>query len=155
MTDPTALLQEFQKHQENNEYSTLYWLSATCFLIGFVGLLWTLPIPYALASISPVLNWGTLFLMSAIVYYFIISLSLGIGMVPFMVGVVALEIWLGRQAWPHAYISSVLLGVAIGGLVFVRFATGGMRAVVRDMQMVMLAPAWALSNVYKRLGIPY
>ena len=49
-------------------------------VIGTVGLLWSLPVPDRFYAISPLVNWGSLFLMAATVYYFIISVPLAIGM---------------------------------------------------------------------------
>ena len=61
-------------------------------VLGTVGLLWTLPIPDEFFEISPLLNWGTAFLMAAAVYYFIISVSLAIGMLPFILGVAGVQV---------------------------------------------------------------
>ena len=56
-------------------------------VLGTVGLLWLLPTPDEFFNISPLLNWGSAFLMVTAVYYFIISVSLAIGMLPFILGV--------------------------------------------------------------------
>jgi hypothetical protein len=61
-------------------------------VLGTVGILWSLPVPEEFARISPVLNWGSVFLMAAVVYYFIISIPLAIGMLPFVAGITAMMI---------------------------------------------------------------
>jgi len=55
-------------------YPGIYWLSVPILVLGTVGMLWSLPIPEEFVKISPVLNWGSAFLMVAVVYYFIISI---------------------------------------------------------------------------------
>jgi hypothetical protein len=124
-------------------------------MIGITGLLWSLRTPEAFMRISPMLNWGTAFLMAATVYYFIISLALGIGMVPFVVGIAAIESWLAGHSVHLAYISSILTGIGIGGIWFCNHGHGGARGAGRDIQLVMLAPLWLLANWYRRLGIPF
>ena len=155
MTETDNWLAEFEARHESAASPTVYRLSLLLLLIGTVGLLWALPVPNEFASISPLINWGSVFLMAALVYYFVISLSLGIGMVPFMLGIGVLQIWLSHRPVPLAYSSSVLIGAAIAGLCFGHYASGGWRAVLKDVQLVMIAPIWVLSNIYRKLGIPY
>jgi hypothetical protein len=69
----------------------IYWLSVPILVLGTVGILWSLPVPEEFARISPVLNWGSVFLMAAVVYYFIISIPLAIGMLPFVAGITAIQ----------------------------------------------------------------
>jgi len=45
--------------------------------------------------------------------------------------------------------------VAVMGLFAGQIPNGSSRQVLRDIQLVMIAPVWMLSNVYRRLGIPY
>jgi hypothetical protein len=124
-------------------------------VIGTVGMLWSLPVPGAFRDISPVLNWGSAFLMAAVVYYFILSVALAIGMLPFIMGISALQLWLVASALPLSGISLALVALAVAGLWLGHRASGGLLAVFRDIQLMMIGPAWLLSNLYRRLGIPY
>jgi hypothetical protein len=154
MSEVQSWLTEFGERQAQARFPAVYWLSLLLLLIGTVALLWSLPVPEAFREISPALNWGTAFLMAAAVYYFIISLPLGSGMILFVLGVAAVQTWLAGLSVPLAYTGSVITGVATAGLFFGHYGTGGIFAVLRDIQLVMIAPAWALSRVYRRLGIP-
>lgn len=132
----------------------IYWLSVPLLVLGTVGVLWSLPIPQEFVKISPVLNWGSAFLMAAVVYYFIISITLAIGMLPFVAGVTAVQLWLVDSSLSLVRISSGLIVASIVGLYLGHYQKGGLRAVLHDIQLMMIAPAWLLSNLYKRLGIP-
>ena len=92
---------------------------------------------------------------SAVSYYFIISVPLGTGMLPVIVGLGALLAWLDAQPLPLDMASAVLVGAGVSGLVFGHFASGGIRAVAGDVQLSMIAPLWLLALVYRRLGIPH
>ena len=133
----------------------LYWLAVPILVIGTVSMLWALPVPEAFVRISPFLNWGSAFLMATVVYYFIISVSLAIGMLPFMFGIAAIASWLHLSAFPHVLISACLTSGAVIGLWLGQYSNGGIRAVLQDIQLMMIAPVWLLSVLYRRLGIPY
>jgi hypothetical protein len=133
----------------------IYWVAVLTLVIGTVGMLWSLPVPQEFADISPVLNWGSSFLMAAVVYYFIISMSLAIGMLPFVFGIAALQAWLVESPHSLAHVSVSLTILSLAGLYLGQHSNGGVRAVFRDIQLMMIAPVWMLSVIYRRFGIPY
>ena len=155
MAETDIWLVEFGERHSKVGNPGVYWVSMLLVLIGTVGVLWSLPVPGAFRDISPLLNWGSAFLMAAIIYYFIISLPLGFGMVPFVWGMAALQIWFTGLAVPLEYASSIMIGVGVAGLSLGHYEAGGLRAVLRDVQLIMIAPLWLLSNIYRRLGIPF
>jgi uncharacterized membrane protein YGL010W len=132
----------------------IYWLSVPILVLGTVGILWSLPIPEEFARISPILNWGSAFLMAAVVYYFIISVSLAIGMLPFIAGVSVVQYWLVDSSLSLVRISSGMVVASLVGLYLGHYKKGGIKAVLHDIQLMMIAPAWLLANLYRRLGIP-
>ena len=133
----------------------LYWPAVLILVVGMVGLLWSLPVPDEFVAISPILNWGSAFLMAAVVYYFIISISLAFGMLPFVTGIVAVHIWLVDSVWSVRWISAWLVAAAIAGLFIGQFPRGTARQLLRDIHLLMIGPMWLLSNLYRRLGIPF
>jgi hypothetical protein len=155
MTETDSWLVDYGESRNDIANPLVFWISVPLIVLGTVGLLWSLPIPQEFADISPVLNWGSAFLMAAVVYYFIISMSLAIGMLPFAFGVAALQIWLANSPYSPYMTSSGLLIASIVGLYLGRFPHGGVTAVLRDIQLMMIAPVWILSNIYRRFGIPY
>ena len=123
--------------------------------VATVGMLWSLPIPDEFLRISPVLNWGSIFLMATVVYYFIISMPLAIGMLPFVFTFVLALNWLADSEWSLPQLSATFFAFSITGLYLGHSAGPGLRAVVKDIQMMMIGPIWLLSNLYRRIGIPY
>ena len=74
-------LDEYGESHRDPVNKAIHWVCVPLIALTVIGLLWALPVPRALASISPVMNWGMLFMMASVVYYFILSPSLGLGMV--------------------------------------------------------------------------
>lgn len=154
MAETDYWLTRCEQNQQDISWRPVYWLATEALLLGLIGLLWALPVPDAITAISPLLNWGSLFLMATLIYYFIISLPLAIGMLPVVVAIFAFEFWLaGFEAWARPVAAALVLG-GVAGLCVAHHAGGGLRAVFRDIQLLMLAPLWLLSRLYRRLGIP-
>lgn len=133
----------------------VYWTSQPLLILGTVGAFWALPVPAEFREISPLLNWGTAFLMATTIYYFIISLSLAIGLLPFLLGVAAVHTWLAGSPYPPGGVSLAGIVAGTAGLYLGRPEEGRIRAVGRDIQLMMIGPAWLLSRLYRRFGIPY
>jgi len=155
MSETDGWLERYEQGHNNLRNPFVYWAAVPMVVIGTVGLLWYLPIPSEFAQISPLLNWGSAFLMATTIYYFIISLSLAIGMLPFVLGLASLQLWLATSGYSALGVSTGLLVAGIVGLFLGRRGAGGVRAVIQDLQLMMIGPVWLLSVIYRRFGIPY
>lgn len=154
MSDTDQWLSRYERNHRDIRLPAVYWLGAPLLVLGFVGLLWALPVPEEFVRISPLLNWGSLFLMAALIYYFIISVPLALGMLPVIVGIMTFELWLTTtDDWLRPVAAGLTLA-GVAGLSVGHLARGGPRAVFRDIQLLMIAPLWLLAALYRRLGIP-
>jgi hypothetical protein len=155
MAETDRWLIDYAENHVDIGFGGIYWVAVLTLVISTTGLLWSLPVPDEFSQISPVLNWGSAFLMAAVVYYFIISMPLAIGMLPFVFGVAAVQIWLVESPYLLSQVSAFLFALSLAGLWLGQRGSGGFRAVIHDIQLMMIAPLWLLSVLYKRLGIPY
>ena len=154
MTEIDSWLDHYARMHDDLTNPAIYWMGVPLVVLGTVGLLWSVPVPDAFLDISPLFNWGTAFLMAAVVYYFIISISLAIGMLPFVVGLAAVQMWLARSGLEPVGMSLGLLAAGIIALWLGHLRHGVVVPVLRDLQLMMIAPAWMLSVLYRRIGIP-
>jgi uncharacterized membrane protein YGL010W len=154
MTEIDSWLDHYARMHDDLTNPAIYWMGVPLVVLGTVGLLWSVPVPDAFLDISPLFNWGTAFLMAAVVYYFIISISLAIGMLPFVVGLAAVQMWLARSGLAPVATSLGLLAAGIIALWLGHLRHGVVVPVLRDLQLMMIAPAWMLSVLYRRIGIP-
>lgn len=155
MTDSDGWLERYAASHSNVTHPLIYWASVPMVVLGTVGLLWVLPIPDEFYEISPLLNWGSAFLMATTVYYFIISLSIAIGMLPFVLGIAALQMWLAESQFAPLRVSLGLLVAGTIGLWLGHRNEKGLRPLLEDLQVMMIGPAWLLSVLYRRVGIPF
>lgn len=152
MSDIDNWLSRYQQTHTDLRNPLVFWAAVPMAVTGLVGVLWSLPIPAEFQRISPLLNWGSAFLMVSAIYYFIISLSLAIGLLPFLLGLAAIQLWLAASGLPAMGTSTALL---IAGVVGLALGRGwNIRALLLDLQLMMIGPAWLLSMLYRRFGIP-
>lgn len=155
MSEIDNWLERYEQSHGELRNPVVYWAAVPMIVLGTVGLLWSLPVPVQFVEISPLLNWGSAFLMATAIYYFIISLSLAIGMLPFLLGMAAIQLWLAASPWPELGVSTGLLVAGTVGLGLGRGGPGIVRELARDYQLMMIGPLWLLSVIYKRFHIPF
>ena len=155
MTEIDSWLDRYEANQQDLRNPVVYWAAVPMLVLGTVGLFWALPVPQQFFEISPLLNWGSAFLMATAIYYFISSLSLAIGMLPFLLGIAAVQLWLAQSPYPPLAVSVGLLVAGTVGVWLGRRGTGSLHAMLQDFQLMMIGPVWVLSVVYKRFGVPF
>ena len=155
MPETDSWLKEYGHNHVDISYEAIYWVAVLALVVGTVGILWSLPVPQEFIQISPLLNWGSSFLMATAVYYFIISIPLAIGMLPLIFGVAAIQYFFIELPGSLVYLSTGLTAASVLGLYLGHLRGKGIRGVFYDIQLMMIAPIWMLSNLYKRFGIPY
>ena len=87
-------LAEYGESHRNPANKLLHWICVPVIVVSLIGLLWYLPVPQQLRAVSPLLNWGTVLLVAAVLYYVAMSWSLALGKVLFVVAVLASVTWL-------------------------------------------------------------
>jgi len=128
MTDIDNWLERYEASHQELHNPVVYWAAVPMVVVGTVGLFWALPTPHEFFEISPLLNWGSAFLMATAIYYFIISLSLAIGMLPFLLGLAAFQLWLTQSPYPPFGVSIGLLVAGTVGLWLGRRGPGSIRS---------------------------
>lgn len=148
-------LAEYGESHQNRSNKLLHWICVPIIVVSLVGLLASLPVPAAFAAISPVLNWGTLLLLLGVVYYFLMSWPLAIGMMLFAGAVIAALMLLERLPGSLWAICVALFVVAWVGQFIGHHYEGKRPSFFKDVQFLMIGPLWLLSFIYRKLGIRY
>lgn len=135
---------------KNKINKTIHWICVPVITWTVIALLWEV-------SWSPDgwLNLGMAFIVFALLFYLRLSKSLAVGMALFAALCVALIQWhtatLNVALWQSALTLFVVawIGQFIGHKI-----EGQKPSFFEDLQFLMIGPAWLLSFVYRRLGIP-
>jgi len=146
---------EYSKSHAHAANKLLHWISIPFIVLAVMGLLWSVPTPEAVSSISPWLNLATLIAILAIVYYAMLSVPLAIGIAVAFAVLFAVLHALSTLPWPLWRTSLVIFIAAWIGQ-FIGHAIEGKRpSFFKDIQFLMIGPLWLIASLFKRFGIPY
>lgn len=148
-------LQEYGESHRDATNKTLHWICVPIIVVSLIGLLWSLPTPASWREISPLLNWGSLFLAASILYYMMISVSLALGMALFVALVMLSIVGLQNLPWPLWSVCLALFVLAWIGQFIGHHYEGRRPSFFKDIQFLLIGPLWLLSFVYRKLRIPY
>ena len=155
MNNADTWLDNYAVSHQNPVNKAIHWVCVPVIVVSLVGLLWSIPVPEAFRQISPALNWGTTFLLAAVVYYFIMSIPLALGMLPVVLAITLAVAWLDSLDASLLLLSIVLFVAAWIGQFIGHQIEGKKPSFFEDLQYLMIGPLWILAAVYRRLGIPY
>jgi uncharacterized membrane protein YGL010W len=150
--------QWFDEYGESHSHPRNELLHIICvppIVMTVIGFIWAIPVPDAFTAISPWLNWATLAVTLAVVYYFTLSITLGSGAMIGLAILLAIVRWLDTLAWPLWLTCLVIFVVGWIGQ-FIGHAIEGKRpSFTKDIQFLLIGPLWLLSHLYRRLGVAY
>jgi len=150
-----ALLAEYGESHRNPTNKLVHWICVPVIFWTIVALFWSIPVPPAFAGV-PFLNWATIFLALAMVYYLVLAPRLAAGILLYCL----LCIWLivlyqAAFALPLWKFAVALFVLAWIGQFWGHKVEGKKPSFFKDVQFLLIGPAWLLGFVYKRLGIAY
>jgi uncharacterized membrane protein YGL010W len=146
---------EYGESHTHPRNELLHFICVPAIVMTVIGFLWSIPVPAAFATMSPWLNWATIVVALAIVYYFSLSAKLGIGAAVALVALLGVVSWLDTLAWPLWLTCAVIFVVAWIGQ-FIGHAIEGKRpSFFKDVQFLLIGPLWLLGHLYRKLGIAY
>lgn len=150
-----AWLDEYGESHQDPTNKAVHWVCVPLIALSLIGMLWALPVPAGFLNISPVLNWGVLFMMASVVYYFLLSPRLAVGMVGVMAVFTVALYWLDGLQTPLWMLCVGIFALAWIGQFIGHLIEGKRPSFFQDLQFLMIGPMWLLSFVYQRLGIRY
>lgn len=146
---------EYGESHQNPINKLIHWIAVPVIFFTVVGLLWAIPTPAIFDSV-PYLNWATIFMVAAAVFYFKMSVFIGIGMVLFMVINVAILSWYEGLNTMAIWQLSVILFVVMWILQFIGHAVEGKKpSFFKDIQFLLVGPAWLMGFIFRSLKIKY
>jgi len=148
------LLDEYGQSHRNPVNKLIHWIAVPVIVWTVVALLWSIPFPFALTIPGIPVNWATIALFFAQIYWFRLSLSLGLGLLLYNALMIQFTVLLPavseRPLWQIALVVFVLAWV----LQFIGHAIEGKRpSFFKDVQFLLIGPAWLMSFVYRLLGL--
>ena len=153
-----ALLSEYGESHQNETNKAIHWICVPLIFFSIVGLVASIPsgMLQNFMGESPYANWATVLLVLAVIYYVSLSISLSVGMMIFSVVCLTLSnIIVQANIAPLWLICIIIFVVAWIGQFYGHKVEGKKPSFFKDIQFLMIGPAWLMHFIYKKVGIPY
>lgn len=149
-----AWFDEYAVSHQNATNTAIHWICVPTIYFCVIGLLVSIP-PIRLPGFGH-LSMAVLAVAFVLYFYFVRSKSLWSGMVLFSLACLALARWLDVHApWPLWAISMVLFALAWIGQFIGHHIEGAKPSFLKDLQFLLIGPAWLLAKLYRRFDIAY
>ena len=146
-------LSEYGESHKNETNKTIHWICVPSIFFSLVGLLYGIKLPFAIGGIT--LNVAIVAMALVIVYYFSLSKTLWIGMLIFGVACLFICHLVERSGLIKLWLFSLIVFiVAWVGQFFGHKVEGKKPSFLKDLQFLMIGPAWLMSFLYRKAGVP-
>ncbi|MEO7264141.1 MAG: Mpo1-like protein [Ferruginibacter sp.] len=145
-------LSEYGESHQNETNKLIHWICVPLIFFSVLAMLYSIKLPWVVKGYQ--LNVGVILAILVLIYYASLSISLSIGMLLFIVICLwfcfLLEQTNTLALWQFALIIFVLAWI---GQFYGHKVEGAKPSFFKDLQFLMIGPAWLMSFVYKKLGI--
>jgi uncharacterized membrane protein YGL010W len=153
------LLAEYGESHQNTINKAIHWICVPLIFWSVVALVSAIPhtiLKSVLGDASPFANWAVILLAVALLYYISLSFTLSVGMLLVSIGCLVVIRWLGKiDIAPIWVIALVVFVVAWIGQFYGHKVEGKKPSFLKDIQFLMIGPAWLMHFIFKKAGIPY
>lgn len=153
-----ALLSEYGESHQHSTNKAIHWICVPLIFFSVIGMIASIPsnMLHSFMGDSPYANWATVVLVLAIIYYVSLSIPLSIGMVLFSLLCIFLANLIAQiNVAPLWLVSIIIFVVAWIGQFYGHKVEGKKPSFFKDLQFLLIGPAWLMHFVYKKIGIPY
>ena len=148
-------LDEYGESHRNPVNKSLHWICVPLILLSLVGLLWSIPVPQVFARLSPLLNWGVLFMIAALLYYYALAWRLALGMTVVVLVIIATVGGVEQLPAPLWLVSLGVFVIAWIGQFIGHKIEGRKPSFLKDIQFLLIGPLWLLAFLYRRVNFTY
>lgn len=148
-------LTEYGESHQNPTNKTVHWICVPLIFFSLLGILYSIKLPFFNLGILQG-NVSLIILSLILIYYFTLSKSLTVGMVLFSAICVIICYLIEVSGFaPLWQVCTTIFVLAWVGQFWGHKVEGKKPSFFKDLQYLMIGPAWLMSFIYQRLGISY
>ncbi|MFN8252734.1 MAG: Mpo1-like protein [Ferruginibacter sp.] len=145
-------LSEYGESHQNETNKLIHWICVPAIFFCVTGLLFSIKLPWAISGIQ--VNVAMIVLIIVVIYYFSLSKTLWIGMVLFGLMCLYLCYTIERAGFMQLWLFCLILFVlAWIGQFYGHNVEGKKPSFFKDIQFLLIGPAWLMSFIYRKMGI--
>jgi uncharacterized membrane protein YGL010W len=141
----------YAESHQNRINKVIHWICIPLILTTTLGLMQSIPHPF---GDQPFVHWGSLFAVAALVFYFRLSWTLGVGMALVSGAALVVNAAVVAAGLPLLWISVGVFFVAWVFQFIGHKVEGKKPSFFEDLQFLLVGPAWLLQFVFRRVGVP-
>jgi uncharacterized membrane protein YGL010W len=152
------LLIEYGESHQNVTNKTIHWICVPLIFFSIVGMVASIPssMLQKVMGESPYANWATVSMVLAVIYYVSLSIPLSIGMALFALVCLTLANIIAQLNVAPLWLICVAIFVSAWiGQFYGHKVEGKKPSFFKDVQFLLIGPAWLMHFIYKKVGIPY
>ena len=150
---------EYGESHQNGFNKTMHWICIPLIFFSVYGLLASIPSSFLNGlvpeSMNFYANFGTVVFILGLIFYLRISFPMFLGMLFVCVLTAIGNAWLASFSIPLWQSSLVIFVVAWIGQFYGHKVEGKKPSFLKDVQFLMIGPAWLLGFIYKKIGLSY
>ncbi|HAA14141.1 MAG TPA: hypothetical protein DCE41_21585 [Cytophagales bacterium] len=154
-----ALLNEYGESHQNAFNKRVHWICVPSIFFSIVGLITSIPsglVSDLLPGLGAYANWATVGMVMALVYYLRLSFPLFLGFILWGAFCLWGNVQLAGLGFAPLWAISLTIFVAAWlGQFYGHKVEGKKPSFFKDLQFLMIGPAWLLHFIYKRAGVKY
>jgi uncharacterized membrane protein YGL010W len=153
------LLNEYGESHQHATNKAIHWICVPLIFWSVVALISTIPSGF-LQSIfgegNRLANWAVVVMVLAMLYYISLSIPLSIGMLIIsVVCLVLIQLVARINIAPVWAIALIVFTLAWIGQFYGHKVEGKKPSFFKDIQFLLIGPAWLMHFIFKKLNIPY
>jgi uncharacterized membrane protein YGL010W len=146
-------LSAYGESHQNDTNKLIHWICVPIIFFSIVGLFYAIKLPFMIAGIR--LNVAMIVLALVVLYYFYLSKTLWVGMLLFGVACLLLCYLIEKSGiMPLWLLGVILFSLAWIGQFYGHKVERKKPSFLKDIQFLMIGPAWLMSFIYQKLGVP-
>jgi len=145
-------LNEYGESHKNETNKLIHWICVPVIFFSILGMLYAIKLPFYMGDYK--LNVGLIISVVALLYYFSLSASLSVGMFLYLLVCMLLANLIESSGIMPLWLFSIII-FALGwvGQFYGHKIEGKKPSFLKDLQFLMIGPAWLMSFIYKKLGV--
>ena len=146
--------EEYAVSHQNHTNKLIHWICVPLIFWSLVLMASSLPAPFKFLE-PAYLHWGLYLIIPIIFFYIRLSPPLSIGIIIFSVICIQLTAIVYYIPISNWVVGLVIFAAAWVGQFVGHKIEGKKPSFLKDIQFLLIGPAWLLSFIYNRLGIRY
>jgi len=147
-----GLLAEYGESHRNETNKLIHWICVPAIFFSLIGLLYSIKLPFYYYGHR--LNIALIVLALVILYYISLSVSLAVGMLLFSLACLTICHFLSDTGlMPVWLFCAIVFVLAWVGQFYGHKIEGKKPSFLKDLQFLLIGPAWLMSFIYQKLGI--